>query len=478
VPRLTRLRRLVIMGATAAVLSAFLIMGILQDGNLINRSRLEPAEKYDSYGAQKVLTWLVSGQIMDHDRLPVISLLALAGIVMLVMRWRKHRKLPFAEMLLLAGAGFFLLVLFGRPTWGALLLLIGATRDLHLHRVLGAVQIFLAFIAGIALAALWRETARRWHPSAAAALTLVALYPLIQERATYIDTHTGQGRVTYDAVQREGSTLDQAIAVANQRGGRTFAGLSDSWGAHLVLGRTPVYAFLMNRLVPTLAVAYNVSALPSDLVPKFDQLHPLQYRIFNVRTMIAPKVVTPDFLPLIGDFGSYRVLAAPGEGYFGLIDVVAAANADRDNFYALSEPWLRSPWAAADRYIWLDFNGDAPQDLPRVTAGYFPDLVSPTTPAGDMRNERQTGQTYEADLTANRNTYVIFRMTYHPAWKITVDGQPVKTAMVTPGFVAAPVTAGAHHVRASYEPGHARDWVAIAGLGIVAGLLLAGKGRW
>jgi uncharacterized membrane protein YfhO len=69
-------------------------------------------------------------------------------------------------------------------------------------------------------------------------------------------------------------------------------------------------------------------------------------------------------------------------------------------------------------------------------------------------------------------------MTYHPSWKITVDGRPVKTAMVAPGFMAAPVFAGAHHVRASYEPGHVRDWVAIAGLGIVAGLLLAGKGRW
>jgi hypothetical protein len=477
-PRLVRLRRLVIMGASAAVLAAFLIMGIVQDGYLINRSRLEPADKYDSYGAQKVLTWLFTGQIMDHDRVPVMSLLALAGIVMVVMRWRKHRKLPFGEVLLLAGAGFFLLVLFGRPTWGALVLLIGATRDLHLHRVIGAVQIFLVFFAGVSLAALWRETARRWHFAGSAALTLVLLFPMIQERATFIDTHTGQGRVTYEAVQREGSTLDQAIAIANQRGGRTFAGLSDSWGAHMTLGRTPVYAFLINRLVPTLAVPYNFSALPSDLVPKFDQLHPLQYRIFNVRTMIAPKVVLPDFLSTIGDVGNYRVIAAPGEGYFGMIDVVAAATADRDNFYDLSEPWLRSQWAAADRYIWLDFNGDAPKNLPRVTAGYFPDLVAPSGSPGAMSNERQTGQTYDADLTANRNAYLIFRMTYHPAWKITVDGKRVKTAMVTPGFVAAPVTAGSHHVRANYEPGSTRNWIAIAGFGIVAGLLLAGRGRW
>jgi len=473
VPRLVRVRRLVMVGATSFLLAAFLLIGIMQDGYLINRSRLEPADKYDSFGAEKVLTWLFTGQIMDHERLPILSLLTLAGVVMLVLRWRKQRKLPHGEMLVLCAAGFFLLVLFGRPTWGGLLLLIGATRDLHLHRVLGAVQIFGTLLGGLALAALWRQTARRWHFAGSAALTLLLLFPLVQERWSYIQLHTEQGEATWRAVQNDyDRTLEKAIDAASRRGGRVFAGLPDSWGSRLVMGRTPVYAFLMTHLVPTVSVAYNVAALPSDLVPKFDQIHPLAYKIFNVRTVIAPRVVPPDFLTLVGDFGNYRVLAAPGEGYFGLVDVVAAATADRDNFYSICEPWLRSPWAATDRYIWLDFNGDAPKTLPRVTAGYFPDLPNQTSPPGEVRNERQTGQTYEADLDARRDTSVIFRMTYHPRWNVTIDGRPVRTAMVTPGFLAAPVPAGHHHVRAAYQPGSTRTWVAIAGAALVLALLI------
>jgi hypothetical protein len=277
---------------------------------------------------------------------------------------------------------------------------------------------------------------------------------------------------TWNGVQQSGATLDQAMAAATARGGRVFAGLPDTWGSRLVLGRTPVYAFLMTHLVPAVSVAYNVAALPSDLVPKFDQNHPTAYRVFNVRTVIAPPVTSPDFLPRVNDFGNYRVLGAPGEGYFGLVDVVAAAAADRDNFYDLSEPWLRSAWAADDRYVWLDFKGEAPSTLPKVTPGYFPEVTAPAGPRGDVTNERQTGQVYEADLDVKRPTSLIFRMTYHPKWKLLVDGQPVKTFMVTPGFLAAQVPVGHHHVKASYEPGSARTWVALAGFLIVAGLLV------
>jgi hypothetical protein len=184
-------------------------------------------------------------------------------------------------------------------------------------------------------------------------------------------------------------------------------------------------------------------------------------------------VPAPAFLKPLADFGHYRVLEAPGEGYFGVVDVPAAATASRDNFYELSEPWLRSEWAAKDQYIWLDFHNEAPKDLPRVTPGYFPPVASAGTP-GTVRNERQAEQVYQADLDVRRPAYVVFRMTYHPDWKVLLDGKAVRTFMVTPGFLAAAVPAGTHHIYCRYEPGSERTTLAFAGLGIVA-LLLAGE---
>src|SRR5215467_9181165 len=361
--RILRIRRTAIIGLVAGVISAFQLYPLITDGYLINRSRLEPADKFDSFGASQVLQWLFSGQIMDHDRIPVLSLLAFLGAGLLLWRYYKTRKLAPAEMLLLAGAAFWLLVFFGRPTWGALLLLIGATRDLHLHRVIAALQLFLLMLAAIGLAKLWREIAQRVHWAAAVALTLVLLAPMVVERAAFVETHTEQGRVTAAAVATEGHTLDEAIAVAKQRGGRVFAGLPGKWGTQFTLGRTPVYAFLVTSLTPGISTGYNVNALPSDLIPRFDQQNPLEYKLFNIRTVLTPKVTPPDFMKLIGDFGKYRAMEAPGEGYLGLVDVVAAADSDRDNFYSIADPWLHSDWPAKNQYMWMSLNGDAPKDL-------------------------------------------------------------------------------------------------------------------
>ena len=41
---------------------------------------LQP-EKYDSYGAGPILSWLSSGELLDHGRLPVLTILFVLGIV-------------------------------------------------------------------------------------------------------------------------------------------------------------------------------------------------------------------------------------------------------------------------------------------------------------------------------------------------------------------------------------------------------------
>ena len=93
----------------------------------------------------------------------------------MLWRFRKTRKLAPAETFLLLGAAFWMLVFFGRPTWGLLLMLLGATADLHLHRVNAGVQIFLLLLAAVGLAAIWREAARRWRTAAAVVITAVLL---------------------------------------------------------------------------------------------------------------------------------------------------------------------------------------------------------------------------------------------------------------------------------------------------------------
>jgi hypothetical protein len=46
----------------------------------------------------------------------------------------------------------------------------------------------------------------------------------------------------------------------------------------------------------------------------------------------------------------------------------------------------------------------------------------------------------------------MLKASYHPRWRATIDGHPVKVAMLAPSFVGVPVSAGSHLVVFRYHP--------------------------
>jgi hypothetical protein len=47
---------------------------------------------------------------------------------------------------------------------------------------------------------------------------------------------------------------------------------------------------------------------------------------------------------------------------------------------------------------------------------------------------------------------IILKQTYHPNWRVTVDGKSITPIIVFPFFIGIPATAGNHTIVASYEP--------------------------
>ena len=70
----------------------------------------------NGYGAGRVLGWLVSGQLLDHGRLPVVTFFAALGLALACARCRADANAR-ALMAVLAAC---LLLSFGRATFGAL----------------------------------------------------------------------------------------------------------------------------------------------------------------------------------------------------------------------------------------------------------------------------------------------------------------------------------------------------------------------
>jgi uncharacterized membrane protein YfhO len=78
--------------------------------------------------------------------------------------------------------------------------------------------------------------------------------------------------------------------------------------------------------------------------------------------------------------------------------------------------------------------------------------------------ERQNREEYHAGIEANRASYVLFKMTWHPNWSATVDGAPVRTAMLSPGFIGVPIGPGKHMVALRYVGSAWKAWLALAGV--------------
>ena len=249
------------------------------------------------------------------------------------------------------------------------------------------------------------------------------------------------------------------------RGGRAYAGLAAAWGGTFKVGDLPFYAYISRAQEPALSFMYHSMSLPSEIMTRFNEWNRAQYRLFGVRTVVAPAgVELPDFLTPIEQAGPLRIFAAPGGGDFDVVDVFYAVPTTRYDFYDINDRWLQSPWVANRQYLLLDFFGDAPAHLARLGPGELLPASVPLPSPGESLAEQHEGPVYRAEVEASRPSYVLFKTTWHPNWKAVVDGEPVHTAMLSPGFVGIPVTAGRHSIQCRYE---AQPWqanLAVAGM--------------
>ena len=481
VARGVRIRRVAMVGAVAMLLSAFQLAPLLLDGSNINHSRWESVWKWDSFGAGDVLKWLFTGELLDHGRLPILTFLALAGAGLFAWNLRKRLPASAAHAFVLWGAAFWTLLLFGRPFWGPLLGMLGVSADMQLHRVIGGAQVFLVLLAAIGLAALWRELSQRWHYTVAAVVTLLLLYPMVQERARNLANDAEWGAKNLAAHAAEQPSLDASIALAKQRGGRAYSGLAAAWGGRFKVGDVPFYAFFSRAHVPAVAFLYHSMALTSDIMVRFNEWNPSHYRLFNIHTVVAPAgadPVVPPFLLPLAQYGRYRIFAAPTSSYFDLVDVAAAVKTTRNNFYDINDRWLQSDWVMKRVHLRLDWQNDV---SPRI-AHLAPEDALPQFPllpsAGEVRSEQHDGEVYQANLEAFRPCFALFKMTWHANWKAYVDGKPQQTGMLSPGFVGVPLTPGRHSVVMRYEPGAWKAALGFAGLSGVLLLILTERRRW
>jgi hypothetical protein len=464
-PLRRRLIRLAWIAAVSVVLTAFQLLPMLTDGAFINRSRWEPSWKWESFGAARVLGMTATGELLDAGRLPVLSLLALAGAVLVV---RRRDRETFAGIFALAGAALWLFLFCGRAAWGPLFTILGLSDAAQLHRFIGGAHWFLLLLAGIGLARVWAT-----QRVIAIAATALLLWPAAAERMKFLRDGAEWGRANLVSYTTNREAIERTIDATRAAGGRVYPGLAAGWGGQMRVGYVPFYAFLSEAHVPAVAFLYHAMALPADVMVRFDETRPAHYRLFDVRSVVADTTRTlPPFLRPAATHGPFRVLHAPPSETFALVHAPRTVSVDRKTFFDVNDAWLQSRWPDAGAHLVLDHESSVPV-LARPRLADLAALASAppiASSCGAVLAQSGSEDSYRAEVDVTGDCVGLLKLTYHPKWRARVDGRSHALVMLSPGFIGVPLTRGRHVVELRYEPGLARPLL----LGLALPLLFLG----
>jgi hypothetical protein len=450
-PLAARLRRAAILLGGSLLAAAWVIVPLVTQRQwaAVNEP-LQGTGLVNGYGARDVLHWLLSGQLLDSGRLPVITVFAALGFGLAWLAWSSA---PDARALL-AALTVCLLFAFGRTTFGSLVDVIPGSADIFFRRFMMGVQLAALLLAGRGAAWLAARCVRllearlpRWRPGLSPAVVLVAAVAVLAPAWLQLGAYDRQDAAAIAAQRRadstEGAELDRLIAVIERDGGgRTYAGMASNWGENFTVGAVSVFQYLESRDVDEVGYTLRTASLMTDPEYYFNDRDPSDYRMFAVRYLILPARSQPPVpARLMMRSGPYWLWTIGGDGYIQVGQIVGEISANRTDIGTRSVPLLHSGLAANGAYLGVRYGSGSAGDnrLPTVRGQSSPGEVS----AG--RTDLDDGAA-SATVRMRRPGVVVLSASYDPGWTATVNGRPRGIRMVAPALVAVDVPAGTDHV--------------------------------
>lgn len=493
--RLPRLIKLVIgVGLT----SLWTLGPTLLDQSYVGQTEFNVGTFYkDSYGLQKVLGWLVSGEIMDAGRFPWITLFAFLGFGVALKygwpwlpRWfaravarARNPRLPrvavaggspvesdphaetYRMAVIVTAVG--LCLWFGPEFWGPSAGWLPGGDAMIFHRFVLAAQMGLLLLAaagGGRLAEFLKASAARGWPTAPKATISVAMvvvlglaaFPGLRDTRTYLN----QNRIWIEEQSaadnvRSSSTDGAAVAAlleaAHARGpGRVYAGLMNTWGPQNRVAQAPLYSWVLRANADVIGFNIRTQSLTTDSEPRFDDTDPAHFNLFNVRYWLSDASVGSPSEALhakwLASSGRFTLWEVPTTGWMDAIDlsgkVITTTALDLGQ---ASIGFLKGAGPASKLYPQVDLGAGVKARPTSVE-------VEPLTATFSKQAAEGTAGKFRANVEMSRDAYVVLKESYHPWWRAEVDGRAVDTVMVAPGFIAVPVSKGVHSVSFEYQP--------------------------
>ena len=301
----------------------------------------------NSYGARKVLTWLIEGRLFDQGRLPVLTALVVIGAVVCVTHCRRDER---ARALL--GLEVLSLVLYsGGPSLGRLVHRIPGSTGIQLNGFIVGVHLGGIVLAGVGLVTVSRVALKvvaarvprgAWQAGGLVVVVLLVLAPAWYQLAQYDGRDGVLVARQAKAEASDGADVTRLMAeIKRLGGGRAYAGSLSNWGRQYVVGYVPMSSILLSHGVDAIGFQLRTLSLSSDPEARFDPTNQFDYKIFGVRYLLLPDTMRAPVPAAEVDRQGHNVLwRVDGDpGYLEVVDVRGAVSADRSN---LGLPWPAS----------------------------------------------------------------------------------------------------------------------------------------
>jgi hypothetical protein len=426
--------RLAIVGVLASAITAYFWLPFilsLHYFNLVPYAAV-PRAIFQRFGVGGK-SWSWSWQdwhLLDHNRFPVLTLLALIGAAYGAV------DRSTAARLALAISVFWLVLYLTAANLPRLIGLLPLHQLLTWHRFTGPLDLGAILLMGLGGELIWRcfmGLSSPWNAAVPMVVIATMLAPAFKERGerlaqnNHLMTQTAF-RLDHDQDSRAMISTLEALPP-----GRTYD-LRPSSGPELtfygVETISPGQGFSLNSLMP------------------FDRMDPTYCELFNVRYVLLPGYgFAPSFLRLIKKTKDAALYQADTSGYASLVTAYPREVESNDILQA-QEQMLRA------NYDWM--HGSALESRQYILWDYPAGHKSGThdsgaAPSGTVSHEDVYPDRIDLDVDSPTAATLLLRMTFHPNWHVTVDDKEQPTFMLSPSYIGVTVPAGHHLVRAEYR---------------------------
>jgi hypothetical protein len=182
--------------------------------------------------------------------------------------------------------------------------------------------------------------------------------------------------------------------------------------------------------------------------------------------VIGPRAVTfPAELRVLATTSKYVLYAAPGRGYAEYAAIARSEPAPTQaELFVRGLAWLRGGEPARWAFTRFDYRTSAPAEPRAPIDGCA---------TGRISYERVQPARLEVLARCDAASAMVVKVTYHPNWRVTVDGAEASTFMASPSYLSFALPAGEHFIVAEYRSTPVKTPLLVLG-----GLVLGASVLW